>query len=327
MAVRLAYLTRMPLRTGVFTMLYDVVTHGRPVDERTAAELRETREFAAPPRPPSSWVVGSMPRGVTVTEMSFPARDGHPVPLRVFRPSARGSLPVVVYLHGGGWVVGSPRGYDALCGYLADAVGAVVVSVGYRLAPEHPAPQGVLDCVDSLRWAGSSVATVGGDPWRIAVCGDSAGGNLAAVASLVLRDEGGPRLAHQAQLYPGTDATLSHPSVSEHADAPMLTRREIVGFLHLYLDGTGLDPKDPLVSPLWADDLSGLPPALVQTADLDPLRDEGVAYAARLADAGVAVRSTNYLRAPHGFMSIPGVIPGAAQARHELSTELRRHLG
>lgn len=119
---------------------------------------------------------------------------------------------------------------------------------------------------------------------------------------------------------------MSFPSVAELADAPMLTRREIVAYLHRYLDGSGLDAKDPLVSPLWADDVSGLPPTLVQTADLDPLRDEGLAYAARLADAEVPVRVTNYLRAPHGFASIPGVTPVAAQARLELTTELRRHL-
>jgi acetyl esterase len=233
---------------------------------------------------------------------------------------------VVVYFHGGGWVLGNPRGYDPLCGYLADSVDVVVVSVDYRLAPEFVAPQGVQDCVDAVRWVGSSVSSLGGQPGRIAVCGDSAGGNLAAGVSLVLRDEGGPRIAHQALLYPGVDATMSFPSVTELADAPMLTRREIVAYLHRYLHGSGLDPKDPLVSPYWADSLEGLPPALVQTADLDPLRDEAVAYAARLTDAGVPVRATNYLRTPHGFMSIPGVTPSAAQARLELTTELRRHL-
>ncbi len=127
------------------------------------------------------------------------------------------------------------------------------------------APQGVWDCVDAMRWLDADAGPLGGDAERLAVCGDSAGGNLAAVVSMVLRDEGGPRVAHQALLYPGVDATMSFPSVAALADAPMLTRREIVAYLHRYLDGSGLDPKDPLVSPLWADDLSGLPPALVQT--------------------------------------------------------------
>ncbi|MEP6651140.1 MAG: alpha/beta hydrolase, partial [Lapillicoccus sp.] len=296
------------------------------VDELSVEEIRAIRSFAAPTRPPFTWVTGAVPTGVTISAAGFEARDGYEVPLRVYRPSTRGPWPVVVYFHGGGLVIGNPRGYDPLCGYLADSVEALVVSVDYRLAPEFVAPQGVRDCVDAVRWVGSGAGSLGGDPERIAVCGDSAGGNLAAVVSQVVRDEGGPRIAHQALLYPGVDATMSYPSIAELAEAPMLTRREIVAYLHRYLDGSGLDPKDPLVSPLWADDLSGLPPALVQTADLDPLRDEAEAYAARLADAGVSVRATNYLRAPHGFMSIPGVTPCAAQARLELTTELRRHL-
>jgi acetyl esterase len=316
---------RLPVRTWLFTSVWDRV--GRhPVDELTVEEIQAARSWAAPTRPPFTWVTGGVPSGVTIRSAGFAAHDGYRVPVRVYRPSTRGPWPVVIYFHGGGWVLGNPRGYDPLCGYLADSVDAVVMSVDYRLAPDYVAPQGVWDCVDAVRWAGSEAPSLGGDPERLAVCGDSAGGNLAAVASQVLRDEGGPRIACQALLYPGVDATMSFPSVAELADAPMLTRREIVAYLHRYLDGSGLDAKDPLVSPLWADDVSGLPPTLVQTADLDPLRDEGLAYAARLADAEVPVRVTNYLRAPHGFASIPGVTPVAAQARLELTTELRRHL-
>ncbi len=322
---RLPAARRLPLRTWLFTSVYDRIGH-RAVDELTVEEIQRARAWAPPTRPPFTWVTGAVPAGVTIGAAGFTARDGYHVPVRFYRPRTRGPLPVVVFFHGGGWVKGTPRGYDPLCGFLADAVDALVVSIDYRLAPEFVAPQGVWDCVDAVRWVGAHVGPLGGDAERLAVCGDSAGGNLAAVVSLVLRDEGGPRVAHQALLYPGVDATMSFPSVAELADAPMLTRREIVAYLHRYLDGSGLDPKDPLVSPLWADDLTGLPSALVQTADLDPLRDEAEAYAARLADAGVGVRATNYLGAPHGFMSIPGVTPCAAQARLELATELRRHL-
>ncbi|MEO7235291.1 MAG: alpha/beta hydrolase [Lapillicoccus sp.] len=320
---------RMSLRTRAFTAAYDRVTGRTPVADLTAEQRDRARGFSWPARAPVSWVTGAVPRGVTMWDSRFAARDGVSVPLRLYRPAPGAStapLPVVVYLHGGGWVLGSTRGYDALCGYLADAVDALVVSVDYRLAPEHPAPQGVHDTVDAVRWLADNAAGLGADGSRLAVCGDSAGGNLAAVSALVMRDEGGPRISHQALLYPGTDATLGHPSVDEHADAPMLTRSDIVGYLGHYLAGTGLDVKDPVVSPFWADDLSGLPPALVQTADLDPLRDEGQGYAARLATAGVPVRATNYAGAPHGFMSIPGVVPAAAQARFELATELRAHL-
>jgi acetyl esterase len=319
----------MPLRTRMFTSLYDAVSGRVPVSELTAAQRERARSVAMPALPPVTWVTGAVPRGVTVWSSRFTARDGATIPLRLYRPAADGSaapLPVVVYLHGGGWVLGNPQGYDALCGFLADAVGAVVVNVDYRLAPEHPAPQGVHDTVDAVRWVGEHAAEVGGDSTRIAVCGDSAGGNLAAVAALVVRDDGGPWIAHQALLYPGTDATRSHPSITEHANAPILTRADIDGYLGHYLDGTGLDLTDPLVSPFWAEDLSGLPPALVQTADLDPLRDEGQAYASRLAEAGVPVRATNYGGAPHGFMSMPGIVPCAGQARFELAAEMRTHL-
>ncbi len=175
--------------------------------------------------------------------------------------------------------------------------------------------------------------SVHGERWsadtsRLAVAGDSAGGNLAAVVCQVVRDDGGPVIAHQALIYPGTDATMSQPSIRQHADAPVLTRPKIEAFLAHYRGPDGLAPQDPLLSPLWAADHSGLPPALVQTADLDPLRDEGALYAdAALRRAGVPVRLTNYLGAPHGFASFPGATHIGAQARAELVGELRSHLG
>jgi acetyl esterase len=138
------------------------------------------------------------------------------------------------------------------------------------------------------------------------MCGDSAGGNLSAIICQVIRDEGGPTIAHQALMYPGIDATLSQPSIVEHADAPILSRASIDVFLQHYLGPHGLTADDPLISPLWATSHANLPPALVQTADLDPLRDEGKLYAERLAAAGVPVRHTNYVGAPHGFASFPG---------------------
>jgi acetyl esterase/lipase len=316
---------RLPLRTWVFTSVYDRVAHG-PVDELTVEQIQAVRAWTAPTRPPFTWVTGPVPVGVTILGAGFAARDGFRVPLRLYRPRSAGPWPVVVFFHGGGWVVGNPRGYDPLCGDIAASVGALVVSVDYRLAPEFVAPQGVRDCVDAVRWIGTQASMFGGDSGRIAICGDSAGGNLAAVVCQVTRDEGGPAIAHQALVYPAVDATMSFPSVAELAGAPMLTRRDIVAYLHRYLDGSGLDSRDPLVSPLWADSLEGLPPALVQIAGLDPLRDEGLAYAAGLADAEVPVRVTTYPRAPHGFASIPGVVPSAASARAELTAELRRHL-
>jgi len=158
------------------------------------------------------------------------------------------------------------------------------------------------------------------------VTGDSAGGNLAAVVCQVIRDGGGPKISHQALLYPATDATMSQPSIVENANAPNLTRAKIDAFLDHYLGPDGLATNDPLVSPLWSASHQNLPPALVQTADLDPLRDEGRLYGERLAAAGVHVRQTNYVGVPHGFASFPGATNIGQQHRAELASELRRHL-
>ena len=319
----------MPLRTRVFTTFLDRFGRQSIVDLDSAG-IRRSRSGVPPQVPPFTWVTGPVFGDVTLESTSFAARDGHQVPLRVYRPAAlrepRELPPVIVYFHGGGWVLSSTRMYDPLCTFLARTVEAVVVSVDYRLAPEHRAPQAVYECVDAVRWLGEHAPSLGGDSSRLALSGDSAGGNLAAVACQVIRDEGGPRIAHQALMYPATDATMSQPSIVEHADAPMISRAKLDAFLDHYLGPDGLRADDPLVSPLWAASHADLPPALVQTADLDPLRDEGRLYAERLATAGVPVRHTNYFGVPHGFASFPGATAIGQQHRGELVGELRRHL-
>jgi acetyl esterase len=320
-------MTGMPLRTRLFTTALDRLGRGSIVD-MDLEDIHRARRSVAPTVPPFSWVTGRVARSVTIGTDSLAARDGHSLPVRVYRPStATRDLPVVVFFHGGGWVLGSTRMYDPLCSFLAAEVGAVVLSVDYRMAPEHRAPTAALDCVDAVRQVSAHGERWSADTSRLAVAGDSAGGNLAAVVCQVVRDDGGPVIAHQALIYPGTDATMSQPSIGQHADAPVLSRPKIEAFLAHYRGPDGLATQDPLLSPLWAADHSGLPPALVQTADLDPLRDEGALYATRLSDAGVPVRLTNYLGAPHGFASFPGATPIAAQARAELVGELRSHLG
>jgi acetyl esterase len=325
----------MPLRTRVFTTLLDRFG-GMSIVQMDSGDIRRSRAAVPPLVPPFTWVTGPLLMDVTRESTSFEARDGHQLPLRVYRPTAGSPepralltpplLPVIVFFHGGGWVLGNTRMYDPLCTFLARSVEAVVVSVDYRLAPEHRAPKAVHDCVDSLRWLGEYRPSLGGDPARLAVCGDSAGGNLAAVACQVLRDEGGPAIAHQALLYPATDATMSQPSILEHANGPVVTRAKLDVFRDHYLGPDGLAADDPLVSPLWAASHADLPPALIQTADLDPLRDEGRLYAERLAAAGVPVRHTNYVGATHGFASFPGATTIGQQHRGELVSEQRRHL-
>ena len=316
----------MPLRTRAFTMVLDRFV-GRSIVGMDLDAIRRARGAVWPTVAPFTWITGPVFADVTRQDTSFTARDGQQVPLRVYRPAGSAKpLPVVVFFHGGGWVLGSTRRYDPLCTFLARSVASVLVSVDYRMAPEHHAPQAAYDSVDSVRWLALHAQSWGGDASRLGVCGDSAGGNLAAIVCQVVRDEGGPAICHQALLYPATDATLSQPSIREHARAPVLTRTQIDAFLDLYLGRDGLAADDPLVSPLWARSHASLPPALVQTADLDPLRDEGRLYAERLAGAGVPVRYTNYVGTPHGFASFPGATPVGRQHRDELVGQLRRHL-
>ncbi len=314
-------------RTALLTALLDGGL--RPtVESRTVDQIRAERGTTYPDRPPFSWVTGAVDRSVGITFGTAQARDGYEIPLRIYRPrSVRDTetdVPVVVYLHGGGFVQGNVVMYDPLCTHLAAKVRAVVVSVDYRLAPEHRAPTGAHDCADATTWVTGQGAVLRADTTRVAVCGDSAGGTLAAVTAQLLRDRGDSPVRHQALLYPATDMTLASPSIDANADAPMLTRRSIVAFREHYAP-TGADWRDPLVSPLFGD-LGGLPPALIQTADLDALRDDGTRYAAALEASGVPVRLTNYVRVPHGFASFPGMVASGAQQRAELVDAIRRHL-
>lgn len=246
------------------------------------------------------------------------------IPVRVYRPSADGPLAVVVYFHGGGWVIGDLETHDAICHRLAAAVPAVVVSVDYRLAPEHPFPAAVHDCDAATRWVADHATELGGDPDRLAVAGDSAGGNLAAVVARHARDVGGPSIAFQLLVYPGTDLTGSMPSHVENGTGYLLDSETMTFFLGSYLAGG--DPRDPDASPLFAEDLSGLPPALVVTAEFDPLRDEGEAYAERLREAGVPVTATRYDGMIHGFYGLDNLFDAAVRATDETATALREAL-
>lgn len=247
--------------------------------------------------------------------------------LRIYTPRGEGPFPLIVYFHGSGFVVCSLDTHDGLCRNLCAGGGCVVVSVDYRLAPEHKFPAAADDSIAATRWVAANGSALGGDPGRILVAGDSAGGNLAAVTALRLRDEGGPRLKGQLLLYPVTDHyTAGMPSMEENAEGYGLTKAGMIWFWNHYLPNQSL-AKDPHVSPLRAPDLSRLPPALVYTAQYDPLRDEGEAYAERLRQAGVRVAFKRWDGMNHGFFNVPGVVERASVAVDEACDWIRSVVG
>jgi acetyl esterase len=240
------------------------------------------------------------------------------VPVRIYWPNSEpGKLPIVVFFHGGGFALGDLDTHDPVARAHAVGADAVVVSVDYRLAPEHPFPAGLDDCWAALQWTAQHATELGGDPARIAVAGDSAGGNLAAVVAQRARDEGGPTLAFQLLWYPSITADLSLPSFTENADAPILDRDVIDAFLSWYVPGLDIsDPKTlpPTLAPCNASDFSGLAPAFIGSAEHDPLRDDAAQYAGLLNDAGVPAELSNESTLVHGYVSFALIIPAAAEA-------------
>jgi len=251
-----------------------------------------------------------------VEDLSIPGPAGD-VPVRIYASEYGGFRPALVYFHGGGFVFGNLDSHDAVCRAIAKESGAVVISVDYRLAPEHKFPAAVEDSHAATVWVAANAERLGIDASRIAVGGDSAGGNLAAVIAMRCRDAGGPALAAQVLLYPVTDyTTYETGSHRDFREDYFLTRGAMDWFTGHYLVSDDQKPL-PEVSPLHAPNLSGLPPALVITAEFDPLRDEGEAYAQRLQQAGVPVTVSRYPGMVHGFVSMHGVISGGKQAIKE----------
>jgi acetyl esterase len=243
------------------------------------------------------------------------------VPVRIYR-NASPPTGLVVYLHGGGFVIGSIGIMDNVARALCEESGAVVVSVGYRLAPEHPYPEGLDDCEAVTRWAVANAERFGVDPSSVAVAGESAGGNLSAAVALRLQAAGDVRLAGQALLYPGTSGSVELPS-RQAFDGLVISVKAGRNYWAAYSGGRDLD-DDPFAAPLSAPDLGGLPPALVVLGGCDMLRDEGRAYAARLRDAGVEVDEVCYPGQPHGFLNFD--FPAAADAYEHIGAWLRAHL-
>jgi acetyl esterase len=272
-------------------------------------------------------ITGSAHSRVRISKGSATTADGTALALRIYRPKDAGTepLPVVVNFHGGGWVSGDLNHSQWWASTMAAEARVLVISVAYRLAPEHPFPGPAEDCYDATAWISDHATELGADPHRLAVMGDSAGGNLAAVVSLMARDRGAPPIAAQLLLYPTVDLTHSFASVDENADAPILGRKDIRTNAGNYFHGSSGERTDPYASPLRAKH-HDLPAALVQTAQFDPLRDEGAAYVDALREAGVEAEHRNYLNSVHGYISLPGLVPEARQALTDAVDFVRRRL-
>jgi acetyl esterase len=262
----------------------------------------------------SATVLGGLAPGVRYADRTFPGPAGE-VPIRVYTPVGEPKArPVVLHIHGGGFCLGNLDMDIWMCSHLAAGADAVVVSVDYRLAPEHPFPAAVDDCLAAVAWVHAHAAELGADPDDLAVMGESAGGNLSAVMCLLARDAGGPRIRRQILIYPAVDAVFWADPANRVVDQPFLTRAHIDAFLGHYVGARPEVVSDPRLSPLHATDLSGLPPAYILTGTCDVLEPEGLRYRDALRAAGVPVQLCRYTGMPHGFLNMPGLCPPARSA-------------
>jgi acetyl esterase len=307
----------MPLDPQCKTFLDNIAAGGgRPLYQLSPIEARARAmpaELAGPEQPV-----------YRVEDRKIPG-DGGLIPVRIYRPSAASPLPALVFFHGGGFVIGGLDSSDRVCRALANGSGCVVVSVDYRLAPEHPFPAAADDAFAATAWVASRAADLGIDPTLIAVGGESAGGNLAAVVALRARDAGGPAIAFQLLVYPQVDfMDTASESMREYGEGHFLDTPTMAYFADQYLPA-GIDRRQPWVSPGHAT-LAGLPPAFVLTAECDPLRDQGEAFTRRLKDAGVQAKVTRYDGMFHPFFSLAGIIDGGKTAMADAAAALKAAL-
>ncbi|WP_043929788.1 alpha/beta hydrolase [Bacillus sp. EB01] len=285
-----------------------------PMNTLSPEEARATTDFSA--------LAGEPEEVGKVENRTIPGPSGE-IPVRIYTPKGEGPFPALVYYHGGGWVIGNLETVDIPCRLLTNLANCVVVSVDYRLAPEHKFPAAADDSYAAAKWVVENAASIQVDAERVAIGGDSAGGNLAAVVALMARDKGEISLAFQMLVYPVTNHSYATESYMENAEGYLLTKDSMVWFWNHYLRNEE-DGKNPYASPLQAEDLSGLPPALVLTGEFDPLRDEGEAYAERLRDAGVQVKAKRYDGMIHGFFWMPGVLAQGRKSIEDAATALRQ---
>ncbi len=261
------------------------------------------------------------PEVAAVENRSIPGPNGD-VPVRIYTPEGSGPFPILAWYHGGGWVIGDLESADGTARHLCKGAGAVVVSVDYRLAPETKFPGPAEDCYAATVWAANNAASLNADASRLAVGGDSAGGNLAAAISLMSADRGGPEIAHQLLVYPVTERNYDTPSYSQNAEGFLLARDAMIWYWDAYL-ADAADASNPYAAPMKAENLAGQPSALVITAEFDPLRDEGEAYGRRLQEAGVPTTISRYDGMIHGFFGMVGIMDKSGQVMEEATAALR----
>jgi len=305
----------LPLDPQCLAIVDAAAEHGSVFDARTADEARALYTASTAAFAPKT------PALKKVEDRTIPGPAG-PVPVRLYTPEAVGTLPILVYFHGGGWVFGDLESHNAMCRIAAHEADCLVVAVHYRLAPEHKFPAGLEDCIAATRWCAEHGSEIGGDPARLAVGGDSAGGNLAAAVAQAARNSGGPKLAMQWLIYPAVDFTADNASLRENAEGYLLTKAAIDWTMKQYVTNPS-EARDPRASPGLARDLAGLPPALVQTAEFDPLRDEGEAYGQALKVAGVPTEIIRYDGVVHGFMRMGALVDRAAVGLSDGAAALR----
>ena len=307
----------MPIDPQVEGLLNEMAAMGGPpIHELSVADARLVAEGM-------SALSGDPIEVAAVDNITIPV-DGAEIAARVYTPDGDGPHPVVMFFHGGGWVICSLDTHDNVARAICRDAEAVVVSVDYRMAPEHRFPTAAHDCFGATKWVADNAASLDGDPTRLAVCGDSAGGNLSAVVSQMARDAGGPAIAYAALIYPAVDMTRKGGSLDENASGYFLETDGMEWFMNHYI--TDAERVDVLASPLLHSNLAGLPDTFIATCEYDPLRDEGEAYGDALRANGVHVESKRYDGLIHGAANMTGVLDGGRQLVSDVAAHLRKGL-
>ena len=306
----------MPLDAQIESVMEQVAALGFPPSHTVSAQEARSNAKARPR--------GKGPDVHKVEDIKIPS-DAGPIPARIYTPSDETSLPVLVWFHGGGWVVGDLESADATARHLCNESSSVIISIDYRLAPETKFPGAPDDCYAATQWVSENASSLNADPDKIAVGGDSAGGNLAAVVSLMARDKQGPKIGFQLLVYPVTEMNFNTKSYIDNAEGYQLSRDGMIWYWDHYLEDKEAS-NNPYAAPMKAQSLQNLPPALIITAEYDPLRDEGKAYAERLKAEGVTTQYTMYSGMIHGFFGMASVVDKGRAAVKEAADAMRKAL-